>query len=177
MACLSSFCARYPDCGVQRITDLWLIVGDGRIPTGPSTCSSCRPFVSGVRRGWLTQIPLGHPCWSLPSTRDTCKHQSSFEPLRPERLSVRSLRSCALSAPYLLWSDWLLRCFRELLYCLTIVSQIGFAANKNDGESLAEVEDLGNPLRPDISIPALFHSGRATGIPSLERCRASRESR
>lgn len=48
---------------------------------------------------------------------------------------------------YLLRRDGLLAGLAELLNGLLVVSQILLAANKDDGETLAEVEDFGDPLR------------------------------
>ena len=47
---------------------------------------------------------------------------------------------------YLLRGNGLLARLPQLLDRLRIVSQILLAANKDDGETLAEVEDLGDPL-------------------------------
>jgi hypothetical protein len=47
---------------------------------------------------------------------------------------------------YLLGGDGLLGGLGELLDGLGVVAQIFLAANKDDGEALAEVKDLGNPL-------------------------------
>jgi predicted NBD/HSP70 family sugar kinase len=46
----------------------------------------------------------------------------------------------------LLWSHRLLRSLVELLNRLLVVAQILLAANKDDGQALAEVEDFGDPL-------------------------------
>lgn len=40
----------------------------------------------------------------------------------------------------------LLRGFGELLDSLRIVTKIALAADENDGETLAEVQDFGDPL-------------------------------
>jgi hypothetical protein len=47
---------------------------------------------------------------------------------------------------YLLRGDGLLAGLAELLDCLVVVSQILLATNQNDGETLAEVKDLRDPL-------------------------------
>ena len=47
---------------------------------------------------------------------------------------------------YLLRGDGLLRCLVQLLNGLLVVSQILLAANEDDGQAGAEVQDLGNPL-------------------------------
>ena len=39
----------------------------------------------------------------------------------------------------------------QLLDCLLIISKILFATDKNDGESLAEMKDFGDPLEKGIS--------------------------
>jgi hypothetical protein len=43
---------------------------------------------------------------------------------------------------YLLWCHWLLRSLVQLLNRLLVVSEILLAANKDDGETLAEVQDF-----------------------------------
>lgn len=48
---------------------------------------------------------------------------------------------------YLLRRDGLLTGLAKLLNGLRIISQILFAADKNDGKTLAEMENLGNPLQ------------------------------
>jgi hypothetical protein len=47
----------------------------------------------------------------------------------------------------LLGGNGLLRGFGELLDSLRIVTEIALAADKNDGKTLAEVQDFGDPLR------------------------------
>jgi hypothetical protein len=47
----------------------------------------------------------------------------------------------------LLWGNGLLRGLVELLDRLLVVTQILLAANKDDGQALAEVQDFGNPLQ------------------------------
>ena len=48
---------------------------------------------------------------------------------------------------YLLGADGLLACLAELLNGLVVVTQILLAADQDDGKSLAEMEDLRNPLQ------------------------------
>lgn len=50
------------------------------------------------------------------------------------------------ACPYLLGSDGLLRRLVQLLNSLLVVSQILLAADEDDGEARAEVQDLGDPL-------------------------------
>lgn len=47
-----------------------------------------------------------------------------------------------LLVTYLLWRHWLLRGLVQLLDCLLVVSEILLAADENDGQALAEVEDF-----------------------------------
>jgi hypothetical protein len=47
----------------------------------------------------------------------------------------------------LLGGDWLLRGLVQLLNRLLVVSEILLATYKDDGKALAEVQDLGDPLR------------------------------
>lgn len=65
---------------------------------------------------------------------------------------------------YLLGGDGLLAGLSELLNDLLVVSQILLAANEDDGETLAEVQNLRDPLRlRHVSAKALSqgNSGRA----------------
>ncbi len=48
---------------------------------------------------------------------------------------------------YLLGRDGLLARLGKLLNGLLVVAQVLFAADEKDGEALAEVKHLGNPLR------------------------------
>jgi len=47
---------------------------------------------------------------------------------------------------YLLGSDWLLRGLVQLLNSLGIISEVLLASNEDDGKTLAEMQDFGNPL-------------------------------
>jgi hypothetical protein len=47
----------------------------------------------------------------------------------------------------LFWGYWLLGSLVELLNGLLVEAQILLAANKDDGQALAEVKNLGDPLR------------------------------
>ena len=53
---------------------------------------------------------------------------------------------------YLLSSDGALRGLVQLLNGLGVVAQILLTTNQDDGETLAEVENLGNPLSNRVSI-------------------------
>ena len=53
---------------------------------------------------------------------------------------------------HLLGCDRLLGCLCQLFDRLRIMSQIVLAANENDGKSLAEMKDLGDPLEPRVSV-------------------------
>ena len=71
-------------------------------------------------------------------------------------------RSCLLAAlccvlirdcdAYLFRGNGLLRCLVQLLNGLLVVSQILLAANEDDGQAGAEVQDLGNPLEKNDSV-------------------------
>lgn len=60
-----------------------------------------------------------------------------------------SQKTCGVT--YLLRGDGLLRGLGELFNSLGVVAQILLAANKDNGETLAEVKNLGNPLRDRVS--------------------------
>ena len=47
----------------------------------------------------------------------------------------------------LLWGYWLLGSLVELLNGLLVEAQILLAADQDDGQALAEVKDLGDPLQ------------------------------
>jgi len=53
---------------------------------------------------------------------------------------------CVCNATYLLGANGLLGGLVELLNGLRVVAQILLATNQDDGETLAEVKNLGNPL-------------------------------
>jgi hypothetical protein len=46
----------------------------------------------------------------------------------------------------LLWSHWLLGSLVQLLNRLLVEAQILLAADKDNGQALAEVQDFGDPL-------------------------------
>ena len=48
---------------------------------------------------------------------------------------------------YLLLVDRLLRCLCEFLDSLLVMTKILLASNKDHGEAVAEVNNLGNPLQ------------------------------
>lgn len=52
-----------------------------------------------------------------------------------------------VATTYLLRRDGFLTSLAKLLNGLWVISQILFAADKNDGKTLAEMENLGNPLK------------------------------
>jgi hypothetical protein len=56
---------------------------------------------------------------------------------------------------YLLGGYGLLARLAELLDRLLVVSEILLATNKDNGETLAEVEDLGDPLQKNASVTGL----------------------
>ncbi len=51
-----------------------------------------------------------------------------------------------LCATYLLWSNWLLGGLVELLDGLLVVTEILLTSDKDDWKTLAEMEDLRDPL-------------------------------
>jgi hypothetical protein len=64
----------------------------------------------------------------------------------------------------------------QLLNGLLVEAQVLLATYEDDGQALAEVQDLGDPLREGVS--RLPVQARATcDVPSPVRCRASRASR
>ena len=52
----------------------------------------------------------------------------------------------AEAVSYLLRSHGLLRSLVQLLNCLLVISQILLAADEDDGQALAEMQDLRDPL-------------------------------
>ena len=82
---------------------------------------------------------------------------------------------------YLSLGDGLLRRLGELLDGLLVVTQILLAANEDDGESVAEVKHLRDPLlaRCCVSFTWQFKIGvgKAIRVPSPGRSRANRASR
>lgn len=76
---------------------------------------------------------------------------------------------------YLGLRNGLLRCLGQLRDGLLVVPQILLAANENDGEILAEMEDFRNPLSWCQSIQPQPPSNPS--IPSPERCPMNRASR
>jgi hypothetical protein len=55
------------------------------------------------------------------------------------------------------------------------MSQIAFASDEDDRETLAEMEDFGDPLYLNVSLHQ--YTLRCYCVPFLERYRGSRESR
>lgn len=47
---------------------------------------------------------------------------------------------------HLFGGDGLLGCLRQLFDGLAIISQVVFASNQDNGKTLAEMQDLGDPL-------------------------------
>lgn len=56
------------------------------------TCAICRSscFGTGGRPAWRARTPPSRPRWSWPSTRGTCRRQSSCAPPRPARGGLQS---------------------------------------------------------------------------------------
>ena len=63
---------------------------------------------------------------------------------------------------YLFRGNGLLRCLVQLLNSLLVVSQILLAADEDDGQAGAEVQDLGNPLEETYSVSFCSPSGSVT---------------
>ena len=63
---------------------------------------------------------------------------------------------------YLFRGDGLLRCLVQLLNGLLVVSQILLAADEDDGQAGAEVQDLGNPLEEKDSVSVCSPSESVT---------------
>ena len=59
------------------------------------------------------------------------------------------MQSTTLELTYLLGSDGALGGLVQLLNGLGVVTQILLATNQDNGEALAEVENLGDPLKKD----------------------------
>ena len=89
---------------------------------------------------------------------------------------------------YLFSGDGALGGLVELLNGLRVVAQILLTADQNDRETLAEVEDLGNPLFQSVSLLPRYESkipgkrfsnskGMVQNGPSPERYRGNRGSR
>lgn len=62
----------------------------------------------------------------------------------------------------------------KVLDSLAIVAEILLARHEDDGETLTEVKDLGNPLRTRVSVASRRRATRDG--PFLEHCQASRGS-
>lgn len=63
-----------------------------------------------------------------------------------ECVLVAGLRGGVETEPHLLHCDGLLAGLVQLLNCLGVESQVLLAANEDDGQAGAEVQDFGNPL-------------------------------
>lgn len=91
------------------------------------------------------------------------------------------------AVPYLLLADGGLRGLGELLNHLSVVAEIDLASNENDGETLAEVKDFGNPLeRVGYPLAICLFGGEVwvvhrynpmEGSPSPGRCQESQGNR
>lgn len=66
------------------------------------------------------------------------------------------------SEAYLFRGNGLLRCLVQLLNGLLVVSQILLAADEDDGQAGAEVQDLRNPLEEDESVSICLASKSVT---------------
>lgn len=74
-------------------------------------------------------------------------HQGQARRTRPRGMKgTGTVHPNGLARTYLLRRDGLLTSLAKLLNGLRVITQILFAANKNDGKALAEMENLGNPL-------------------------------
>ena len=82
---------------------------------------------------------------------------------------------------HLLLGNGSLRGLVKLLDGLLVVSEILLTSNEDDGKTLAEMQDLGDPLSKNKSCQhAARHvrwQFRAGGVPSPGRCQGSRASR
>jgi len=56
------------------------------------------------------------------------------------------LKAWGFMHPYLLWCNGLLAGLVKLFNCLLVITQILLTADKNDGKTLAEMEDFRDPL-------------------------------
>lgn len=90
---------------------------------------------------WRARIPPVHPRLSSPSTRGTSGHRSSCGHPRPAIISVLVNASRRLGTD-LLGSYRLLRSLVQLLNRLLVKAQILLAADEDDGQTLAEVQNL-----------------------------------
>ena len=105
-------------------------------------------------RGWPSGRRRGRPRRSGQSTRCTAERQSSARRLVPARdargqkAKVRKLKKRPPSvSAHLLGRDGPLRRLAELLDRPRVVPEVLLAANEDDGQVRAEVEDLGDPLQ------------------------------
>lgn len=165
-----------------------------------TSCGSCRPCCGTAGQpGWRAQTPHGHPRWSWPSTRGTCRQRSSYGSPHPIKLLAWCLvmqggmpvlvgrsRTAAFlgSGSYLFGRNGLLAGLAKLLDRLLIVSEILLAADEDDGETLAEVQNLGDPLlkstcQQGCADRAGYQLWARLSInqPSPGRCRGNRGSR
>jgi hypothetical protein len=94
---------------------------------------------------WRARIPPGRLRSSSRSTRGTSGRRSSCEHPRPAE-HVSGARRGEVVDTDLLWSHWLLGSLVQLLNRLLVEAQILLAADKDNGQALAEVQDFGDPL-------------------------------
>ena len=94
---------------------------------------------------WRARTPREHPRWSLPSTQGTSGLRSSCgHPLPARGLAGAVFAGGDLTD--LLGGYRLLGSLVQLLDGLLVEAQILLAADQDDGQALAEVQDLGDPL-------------------------------
>jgi hypothetical protein len=87
-------------------------------------------------------------------------------------------------ATYLLGRNGLLAGLMKLLDCLLVIPKILLATDEDDGETLAEVKNFGDPLRvgtcqssvPYLQADACWLGGFRVTVPSPGRCRGNRGS-
>ena len=102
---------------------------------------------------------------------------SSLEHLSDAFASLGTALDISLSPDFLSDSetlgprDWSLVHSSQILHRFGVVSEIFFASDKDDGQTLAEVKHLGDPLQGSGKL------AHVCSLPFLERCRASRVSR
>ena len=115
-------------------------------PTRPGTSWTSSLSGSGGQPVWRARIPPGRPHLSLPSTRGTSGRQSSYERPRPAKISDEWVAWMRLGTD-LLGGYGLLGSLVQLLNRLLVEAQILLAADEDDGQALAEVQNLGDPLQ------------------------------
>ncbi len=137
---------------------------------------------------WQSRRPRERLCFAWLSIRGTCTPQSSCRLLRPvhgecqpqvwlSRFIVNDLRHQRRVITHLCWCDRFLGCLVQLFDRLAIFAKIGFAANKDNGKTWAEVQNLRDPLSTRFVSMCELGCPIDLSSPSPGRCQESQGSR